>query len=234
MSILVAVLFVQPLFAAVQDYGLPSTNDVLVKPHFVLSFDKTNKIPRWVAYELSAADLSHRLNRNGKWKKDSEIPARYMASNKDYAKTRYDKGHLVPSADMVRSQQAMQATFTFANCAPQAQMFNRGEWNKLEMRVRKWATKRKNIVVYTGVFFKDRKATNFIGKKVAVPEYWFKVVYDPSKDDAVCFVGSNSPTNADMKQVKISELESLTGLDFLSKLPADQQNKIENRISSWR
>jgi endonuclease G len=233
MTSLVAFLFVQPLLAAVQDYGLPSLENLYPNEFYVVSFNYDTKIPNWAAYELTAADLKPKRKRNGKWRNPTSIPSTYIANNKDYKRTSYDKGHLVPSADMVRSSQAMQWTFSFANCAPQAAAFNRGAWEHLESDVRRWAKRRNHLVIYTGVFFTDRP-TKFIGRKVAIPDMWYKVIYDPAKSDAVCFVGKNSGETQEMEQIKIDKLEELTGLDFLDKLPADKQKKIENRISNWR
>jgi endonuclease G len=233
MTSLVAFLFVQPLLAAVEDYGLPSYENLYPNSFYVVSFNYDTKIPNWAAYELTAADLKPKRKRNGKWKNRTSIPSVYIANNKDYKKASYDKGHLVPSADMVRSSQAMESTFSFANCAPQNPVLNRGEWGHLESRVRKWATKRGVIVVYTGVFFKTPKPKKFIGKHVAVPDMWYKVIYDPKRVEAVCYVVENV-SGMNMEQIKVRNLESMTGLDFLSNLPAKTQDKAEKTIYRWQ
>ena len=214
-------------------YGYPSNHSVIVKKHYSVMFDCGTKIPRWVVYDLSDKDLSFKRKRSGKWKADRSLIADCMMSDKDYRNNDYDKGHLVPSADMVRSAEAMQDTFTFANCAPQAKEFNRGAWSYLENKVRKWAKSHKYVISYTGVGFNNGKPSLRMGKR-CVPDYFYKVIFDPKKMEAVAFIGENLPTTIETKQVTVSELEKTTGTNLFNTLPVDVQTKIKNKIYRWR
>ena len=49
----------------------------------------------------------------------------------DYENSNYDRGHLVPAADMVFSEKAMSASFLLSNISPQEPSFNRGIWKKI-------------------------------------------------------------------------------------------------------
>ena len=71
----------------------------------------------------------------------------------DYEEPTFDRGHMVPNADMVRSEAAMINTYMFSNMVPQHGRFNRQIWSRLERHVRDWAMTRENIYVVTGAIF---------------------------------------------------------------------------------
>jgi len=222
-------------------YGLPDNNYTLVKEHYLVGYDSGHKIPEWTLYRLSATDLTQTRSRHGSWKSENAIPKAHRAKDKDYVRSGYSRGHLVPSAAMVRSAEAMQSTFVFSNCAPQIQnSFNSGVWSALEKEVREWAVSEKEIWVITGVFFElgKNEQTNFIGLKldVGVPTHFYKIIFDPDpKPRALAFVYENvGHRGRKFHETKfrstIDELEKRTGLNFLSRLPLGIQQKLESSI----
>ncbi|XP_070156141.1 uncharacterized protein [Polyergus mexicanus] len=61
------------------------------------------------------------------------------------------RGHMVAKADFIYGA-LQRATFWYLNTAPQWQSFNGGNWNSLEMSVRRFAASRRlDLDVYTGV-----------------------------------------------------------------------------------
>ncbi|XP_050545025.1 uncharacterized protein LOC126907637 [Daktulosphaira vitifoliae] len=111
------------------------------------------------------------------------------------------KGHCVPKADFVFGAQ-QDATFYYANTAPQWQAFNSGNWQKLEAGIRRLAAQKKiNLTVYTGVHgvlkISDKELylteTSSGRKTIPVPQIFWKVVHDEKADRAVAFVGINDP-----------------------------------------
>jgi len=219
-------------------YGLPEVRGkMIVHPHYTVDFNEDLKIPNWTAHHLTKEDFDFKRNRSGSWRKDTNINAYEQAGNGDYLKSGYDKGHLVPSADMVRSEEAMQDTFLFTNAAPQIGLgFNRSIWMYLEKRVREWAVESDEVWVYTGVYFvQGRKKT--IGDDVYVPHRWYKIIYTPNPiHRVIAFEFKNkkyASNNFYSHAVSVDYLEHKTKLDFLSGLPDDVEVPLEDGVDKW-
>lgn len=85
----------------------------------------------------------------------------------NYAKSGYDKGHLVPAEDMTYSKEALESTFRWWNCVPQKVILNRGIWRKEEIKIHQIGkTKRLKIIVGT---------CNY---ENGIPKYCYKAVFD--------------------------------------------------------
>ena len=217
-------------------YGLPSNENIILKDEFVLSYNNNYKIPNWVAYVLTSENVSIKRTRQGSWSEEESVESMFRATNKDYYKTGYDRGHFLPSAAMVRSSEAMKSTFVFSNAAPQIPSFNRGIWKSLESNVRKWAIEHGEVVVFTGAYFsRGRKKT--IGNKVGVPHYWFKVIYDPNSQEAIAFRMKNTEYASGEDyynyRVSVDYIEKYAHLDFLAPLEDGLENEIESKIGNW-
>ncbi|HEY3309723.1 MAG TPA: DNA/RNA non-specific endonuclease [Desulfuromonadaceae bacterium] len=67
--------------------------------------------------------------------------------------------------------------------------------------------------------------------EVAVPNYLYKIVFDPELSEAISLIMPNRQLKtSDMPKflVPIREVESKTGLNFLNTLASDVQDKIES------
>ena len=81
----------------------------------------------------------------------------------------------------------MRESFYMSNVSPQTPSFNRGEWKNLEKLVRHWVTEYGELYVVTGPVLTD--GLPVIGKNnVAVPNYFYKVIYMPSHKKMVDFL----------------------------------------------
>lgn len=113
------------------------------------------------------------------------------------------RGHLVAKADFIYGPQ-QKSTFWFLNVAPQWQTFNAGNWQSLEVSVRKLAGQRQlELDVYTGTYG-QMTVEDVYGMKqpvyldpenqlLPVPKYFWKIVYDPLRKQGVALVGLNDP-----------------------------------------
>lgn len=133
------------------------------------------------------------------------------------------KGHCVPKADFVFGAQ-QDATFYYANTAPQWQEFNGGNWQKLEAGIRRLAADKKNdLTVYTGVqgvlkiSGKELYLTETTSgrKTIPVPQIFWKVVHNEKSNRAVAFVGVNDPF-ADRKDNVATNLQKQNICDQIS------------------
>ncbi|VVC91601.1 uncharacterized protein LOC126970643 [Leptidea sinapis] len=123
---------------------------------------------------------------------------RYVTSHQFLA-----RGHLVAKSDKVFAT-GQRATFWFINAAPQWQPFNAGNWNWLEQNLRaRIGAAGYNTVVYTGTFgvTQLRNANGqFVDifldpatRRLPVPLYFYKVVYDASRRLGTAFISINNP-----------------------------------------
>jgi endonuclease G len=137
---------------------------------------------------------------------------------------------MMPAADAKRSEKAMSETFLLSNMAPQVGIgFNRGIWEELESKVRRWTEERGELYVYVGPIFAFKNIKTIGPDHVAVPSHFFKVVFDPNKMESIAFVFPNVRLERGIIPYYIVSrdyIEQLTGLDFLAPLDDDVENKI--------
>lgn len=116
------------------------------------------------------------------------------------------RGHLGAKADFDYAPE-QRATFLFINAAPQWQVFNAGNWARVEDGLRAWVSKNKmNVNCYTGVYGvttlpnKDGVETPLYLARdgnnnglIPVPKLYFRVVIEPSTKRGIVFLGVNNP-----------------------------------------
>ena len=216
----------------------PTNHDqIITHTGYTLSYNTTCHIANWVAYELTAEETVPVVRRNNKFIPDPLIQS-VSASNADYKRSGYDKGHLAPSADMCYSYQTMAESFYLSNMSPQVPGFNRGIWKNLEEHVRQWAIDDKAVYVVTGTIL--TKGLPTIGhNKITVPAYFYKVILDYTEPEikGIGFIMPNHWSQEPLQHyaVTIDSVEKLTGTDFFYQLPDDQEKVIESAIdlSKW-
>jgi len=224
---------------------MPSSTDNLVyhKSFYSHSYLKDKKLSEWTIY-FAKNEKNYNIRRNGMtFRADTSLPYEQSALLTDYRHSGYDRGHLVPAADMTFDSTALSESFLMSNVAPQTPQFNRGINKVLECIVREWRRQHDSLVVITGCVFKDtihfQEVT--IGRDIPVPEFFYKIIIDIEKFSSIAFVIPNSSKNYNEYYKKeefnlksyvysIDELEALTGIDFLYKLPKRVQNLIEKDV----
>lgn len=149
----------------------------------------------------------------------------------DYKGSGYDRGHMVPAADMKWDRRAMADCHYLTNMCPQLNSLNAGAWATVEKNARKWALKHGALVIVAGPVLTDR-LTRTIGKsQIPVPERFFKVILAPEADPpmGIGFLMPNGfvEGGAQATVVSIDQVEAATGFDFFSALPDDVENAVE-------
>jgi endonuclease G, mitochondrial len=199
---------------------------------FSLQYDEAHEQARWVGYHLNAARLVKVASRTDNFRPDPQIITG-TATNTDYAKSGYDRGHLAPAGDMAWTTQAMSESFFYSNMSPQIPGFNRGIWKKLEEQVRNWVNDTTDLVVITGPILRDGLPT--IGpNNVSIPEYNYKALLRQSgnKYDCIAFVLPNASSSLPLTNfvITIDSLEQLSQLDFFHQLPDSLEEAIEDSL----
>ena len=220
-------------------YGMPGTDGTLLcRMGFLLAHDDEFLTPIWVAERLTKERALGGLPRKDNYRADAQLPKGKRAELADYAGSGFDRGHAAPSGNMRWHEQAMAESCYLSNIVPQNSHNNRQIWAALEAHIRDWAMVRGELVVYTGTVYDNEEANMTIGKSnVGVPDRLYKVVYDVQKKEAIAFLLPNQPIDSKHLKnyiVSVREIESITGLNFLSALPRKEQNRIEKtKADMW-
>lgn len=213
------------------------TEDNLVIKHtgYTLSYNATTNCPNWVAWELTAEEVStSAATRSNDFRGDPEVPVRNRVETADYKGTGYDRGHMCPAADMKWSVSAMSECFFMSNICPQVPVLNQKWWEHVETACRRWASKEGNIYICCGPLFDEQKRPTTIGRdvKVRVPNGFFKVVLSlrPGQEKAIGFLYQNTDQRQTMDDaaMTVDEVERLTGMDFFSALDDELETALES------
>ena len=208
--------------------------------------DLKKRVSLWVAYPLYAG-MTSGTTRVDKWAFDPIVPRRYQ-NNASRSFNDYDRGHQLPSADRLCSDEANEQTFYFTNITPQNPDLNQGIWETLEKKVRDQIPSSDTLYVVTGCGFKSetvRYTKDASGHDVAVPDYYYKVILKYKAGtanggySAIGFVLDNKAYgNQEISKTyakSVDEVEKLTGLDFFVNLKDDYEKTAEAKYdaSSW-
>jgi endonuclease G len=211
------------------DYFPTSTTNQIVKhDYYTLSYNEKYEQAEWVAYELKKSYVRSSNFDRPYFIEDPKVKTG-SADWRNYKKSGYDKGHLCPAGDMEFAIKAYNDTFFTSNISPQTHDFNGGVWNRLEQKVRYWATKYDGVYVITAGVLQPNLKT--IGQeKVLVPNYFYKILLDNSNGQykMIAFLVPNAKSNKPLYDfvVSVDSIEKMTGIDFFPKL----DDKIENSL----
>ncbi|AEC02641.1 DNA/RNA non-specific endonuclease [Parasphaerochaeta coccoides] len=220
------------------DIELPASRegDIIVRHSgYTLSYSEDHEQPWWVAYELTAEEVYGLFERGDDFRADPSIPTG-SATPADYTGSGYDRGHLIPAADLSWSAQAMSESFFMSNMSPQTPQLNRGMWSSLEAIVRQNAVTEGRVAVVTGPVLTDGPYETIGTNKVAVPKYYYKVLLDYTgpTTKAIGFILPNQRPGGSIQDyvVTVSEVEDVTGLDFFHRLPDDIEKALEGSVNA--
>jgi DNA/RNA endonuclease G (NUC1) len=136
------------------------------KENYTCYFDTVLKQPLLVMYKLykGGGDCS----RAG-FSFKNDLPNIKTATQADYAKSGYDRGHLANAEDFAYDCKLDELTFRYYNCLPQSKNLNRGLWKQKEEETRQLSQIDTIVVICFGRdFFQDNKLN--------VPRYCGKIV----------------------------------------------------------
>lgn len=224
----------------------PDDDYLMRKPQYALSYNSVRNIPNWVSWELNEGWFGSVPRHKGKFLEDRDLPQDFKRANHDdYTGSGYDRGHMVRSEERTRTNEDNRSTFLMTNILPQYHDLNAGPWLRLEEHCEKLAKRegRELFVMAGGVFPPGKRATDTIGKGVAVPKSFFKIIVILDKGQGPKDVQSSTPVIAVIMPNKtdiidegwekyrssVDEIEKRTGYEFLSALPETVQRAIEAR-----
>ena len=221
-------------------FGVPGRADTIIdRPGYALGYIEYHEQPAWVIYIMTKAEVTTKVaKRTNKFRSDPKIPTG-SATTGDYRRSGYDRGHLAPAADMAFSGRTMADSFFFSNMSPQKPAFNRGIWKELESLVRYFAITERKIVVVTGPILPKEKTITIGANQVTVPTHYYKVIFDltpPRKMIGFILPNEGSDEPLATFTVTVDAVEKATGLNFFSRVPKEEQERLERTISvkAWK
>jgi endonuclease G, mitochondrial len=200
-----------------------------------------NRKRRFAIYSAANISFNNRFDMGRPrdiWRLDPRIPKESQIGEFYYARNNFDRGHLTRREDLEFGQTAQIAlasagdTCHFTNCTPQHSGFNQNKqiWQGIERHVLEDAiiSGQYNAQIFTGPILDDGDPEY---KNIQYPvQYWkiaaalntngklFATAYLASQADVISRLGIEADvpfTPYKTFQVKISEIERLTGLAFV-------------------
>ncbi len=220
-----------------------TTNYLMEKPQYALSYHRDNGRPNWTAWHLDTSWLGS-TPRQDDFRADTTLPAGwYRVSGTDYSGSGYDRGHMCPSGDRTSSVANNSATFLMTNMIPQAPTNNQQMWANLESYCRTLANAGNELYIFSGGFGNSGFIAN---GHVSIPTTTWKVIMvlpagtnDLSRvTTSTRLIAISAPnTNSvvsDWRQYRVSvdNVESLTGYNFFSNVSTSIQSVIESTVDT--
>ena len=131
-----------------------------------------------------------------------ELGITQAAYKSDAFNTSWNRGHLAPSHALSWTEESKKATYTMANVAPQAAVFNQQPWNHFESDIVGWVTENdRSLYVVTGVGYKDRSKPRRTFDGISVPDYYWKILCDKEAGKSAGWWGENTSDNDGLSAV---------------------------------
>lgn len=229
-------------------YGFPGTSsgfDTTIA--FAFSVDRASRNPHWVAEHITRSSLSLNGNatRKNNFHEDPRLPPLLRAKNVDYLHSGFDRGHMMPAADAMWSQEAVDSTFLLSNSAPQVgEGFNRQNWAYVESFCRGLTASYASVRIVTGPLYLPRRDANQEGRwhtvfnvignppNIAVPTRFFKFIYAEDQVDYPIFVALASFV---LPNAAISDYENLGDFEVsIENLQKASRLMFVPKLSLWK
>lgn len=206
-------------------------DQVLKHRYLELCYQSEHRLSLWASHILTERQIRGRQSRTDNYRKDPLVIENPVEAS-DYRRSGFDRGHLVPAADMKQNYVAMSESFFMTNMTPQRPGFNRGIWQSLERLTRKLVLSQGTAQVVTAPVLKAGLPK--LKKAISIPEKFYKIIFWPDKKLMLAFLIPNQ-SQSGLKpsdfQVTVDEIEQVTGLDFFSYLSDSLEEELEGSIS---
>lgn len=216
--------------------GDPAPKDIVVlqRGEFAIGWSPSLRHPVWAAYHV-VKDARFDALKRPNFQKDRSVAT--SPAPDDYARSGYDRGHLVPNRAIVTrygpDEQAK--TFLMTNIAPQRPALNRGPWREMEQRISDlWTARYGEIWVIVGTVSPPAERKTLEGAPIDVPaQYYMLIVAQEDNEERqgeedpwkVRVLAVMLPQTAEVNDfpvhgiVTVNELEAATGLRFFPDMP---------------
>lgn len=239
--------------------------------NYCIGYNTTLKTNCWTAFKWYSGFSSNKndthWNRN-RWRQgetfngyggtgdpfqpDPVLPEALRLNTGDYDDWRYQRGHILGSADRLNSKEANGQTFYMSNILPQLKAFNeQGIWWNLENFVRSTydqSSFRDTLYVVKGGTVTAGNYTMTGGTpQLVCPKYYYMAILAFAKKYAktnggyyaIAFWMEHKGNTDDVSSkyaISIDELERRTGIDFFCNLPDEIEDAVERSfyLADWK
>ena len=225
-------------------YGMPNADLLLFNREYIIGYSNLFRQPRWAMEVIDPnnkrVEISDRLNN---FRVDMRIPPQFRADMDDYVGAfdgqKYDRGHLISSADRRASNIRNSETFLMSNMSPQIPQFNRGIWKKLEAAVRDLANLYIEVYTICGPLFHAGQQLKSIGKgdtKIPIPGGYFKSILaekERGQLDLWTFSFYNAKMDGGLEDClkTTNEVEIWSGLPLWDRLRGPEIDNLKKKIT---
>ena len=213
----------------------PQDIRILDRGEFKIGWSDKLRHPVWCAYHVTR-EARHENGKRPNFTRDHSL--KRAPAPGEYAKSGYDRGHMVPNyAIVTRYGEAEQLkTFLMSNVAPQTPALNRSIWRDIEHRIADlWTARYGEIWVIVGCISAGSQGETVSGTDIDVPTAYYQVIIAQEGLDVRALallvpqeVGWNDWAARHI--VTVRDLERLTGLDFNPELPSFIQDPLESDL----
>ncbi len=231
---------------------LSTTNYLMQKMTYSLSYNSTEGKPNWVSWHLDNTWLGS-ATRCDCFASDVLLPSGvYRVSSSSYTNSGFDRGHNCPSGDRTFSSTDNRETFLMTNMMPQAPVNNQQTWERLESYCRTLVSQGNECYIICGSYGKGGTGSKggttltIDAGRVTVPKQIWKVVIvlpngtnDISRvTTATRVIAVNTPnintlsTSWGVYRTSVDAIETATGYDILSGLPDAIEATLESRVDN--
>lgn len=228
-----------------------TTNYLMVKTQYSLSYHKTRGTPNWVSWHLDNSWLGS-TPRQDNFAADATLPTGwYRPGSSSYSGSGFDRGHNCPSADRTYSVADNSATFLMTNMIPQAPTNNQQTWANLENYARTLVTQGNEVYIIMGSYgtggtgSAGTKSTIDAGRITVPNKIWKVLVVIPQGTNDLARVTTStrviaintSNTNSISSswgtyRTTVDAIEAATGYNLLSNLSSALQSTLESRVDA--
>ena len=206
--------------------GAPAPNDIVMlnRGEFQIGWSPSLRHPVWAAYHV-VRDARFDTLKRPNFQKDRSVASSPAAN--DYARSGYDRGHLVPNRAIVTryGPDEQEKTFLMTNIAPQRPALNRGPWREMEQRISDlWTARYGEIWVIVGAVSPTAERMTLENTTIDVPQQYYMLIAAQDQE-GVRTLAVLLPQTAEVNDfpvhniVTIKELEAATGLEFFPDMP---------------
>lgn len=197
--------------------------------YYKVCYDHEHRQALWTAHWLTKESVNGKAKRKNNYRRDPNLYN--PVTRNDYKGSGFDRGHLVPAADMKLNNKAMSETFYMTNMSPQRPGMNRGIWASLERFVRSMVSEKGDAYLITAPILSNEDAPfNELDSGVSIPKNYYKIAYFPKTKQMYAYLVQNKRfENYDFRDflVPVDILEDVTGFDFYSELDDSLESELE-------
>lgn len=221
---------------------------VVVRNQYALAYAYRYRTPVWACETVAPSELTGTAKRKSSFSIDPFLSKYLQGRWQDYTNSGFDRAHIIPAANQLWNQRAMDATFYRTNVAPMTPNFNRGVWRQFEQWVRTWVLQHGDAYVITGTLFVPNPAYDhafvYLQNDIDstyVPTHFYKILVSKRGTQswqAIAFLFDHNEVHTAPYVwreyvVSISLIESMTDLNFMPNLSATNQARMEAKAANF-